>query len=540
MSDLRLDAALEACLSADGACLRVPALVQGQLVVPSPVDADAIAELAAPHGGERPPGGAFRALRLGENWVLPLPGASSQAPGYLVFPRIPPASLLQTDVQRLARELYSLRTSDVLDYVTTLRGALRDVGRVARREALAASLRDDPLLPLIVDQLPLLFDAESLGEAIDRELSIEGRPGRDSLDGWIPVSARAYRGFTARVADGVFGKGSPGILAESAHAFVPRVRAVPTRQLHISAGNSPFIPILSFLRGLAVRGALVIKSPAECSTVATLLALAMHTAVPDHPITRHTSLVYWPGGDRTTEDVLFQAGAFDRIVAWGAPDTVHSIRQRVAGTKTLFLNPRAGISLVGRGAADVDWAPIAQQACIDSLIANQQACISSLVHYVVGTDEDVAEYCRSLQAALAQWDQRVPYRLPPASLGQLRLLRRGAWLQGKWHLNRRDGEISSAVVYLPYAFDLSQHPQSRVIVVRRLDRPDEILKYLSPALSSLGIYPPQWLDALRDAAAAAGVSNLFPLGDAERNYAGMPHDGMRILAELVNWVNSAG
>jgi Acyl-CoA reductase (LuxC) len=43
---------------------------------------------------------------------------------------------------------------------------------------------------------------------------------------------------------------------------------------------------------------------------------------------------------------------------------------------------------------------------------------------------------------------------------------------------------------------------------------------------------------LRDAVAAAGVSSVVPLGEAERAFAGMPHDGMRILAQLVSWATA--
>ena len=61
---------------------------------------------------------------------------------------------------------------------------------------------------------------------------------------------------------------------------------------------------------------------------------------------------------------------------------------------------------------------------------------------------------------------------------------------------------------------------------------------LSPAVASAGVYPDEAVPRLRDGLAAAGVSNLFPLGECERTYPGMPHDGMRVLSELVNWASS--
>ena len=46
------------------------------------------------------------------------------------------------------------------------------------------------------------------------------------------------------------------------------------------------------------------------------------------------------------------------------------------------------------------------------------------------------------------------------------------------------------------------------------------------------------LHRLRDPIAAVGVSNIFGLGECERTYAGMLHDGMRVLSDLVNWMTA--
>src|SRR4029078_4414449 len=57
-------------------------------------------------------------------------------------------------------------------------------------------------------------------------------------------------------------------------------------------------------------------------------------------------------------------------------------------------------------------------------------------------------------------------------------------------------------------------------------------------ISTVGIAPEAHRTQLRDAVAARGVSNVVPLGEAERAYAGMPHDGMRILSELLSWATA--
>jgi hypothetical protein len=281
----------------------------------------------------------------------------------------------------------------------------------------------------------------------------------------------------------------------------------------------------------------VIKSAAEVTPILAILAVAMRAVDPHHPITRHTSLVYWKGGDRSVEDALFSPNAFDRVVIWGSPETIRSVGQRVRHTKTVFLNPRYGISLIGRQAFPDHLEEAAIRAAADSMIANQQACISSLVHYVEASEAEALEYCRTLKTVLAKWDHYLPHRLPDAARGRLQLLRRNEFLHGTWFENGVPPNTSSLVVYMPDTFNLSAHPMSRFIVVRRVDLLDQALVFLNSAVAAVGIYPESVRTVMRDEIAAMGVSNILPLGECERGYAGMPHDGMRMLSELVNWTS---
>jgi hypothetical protein len=122
--------------------------------------------------------------------------------------------------------------------------------------------------------------------------------------------------------------------------------------------------------------------------------------------------------------------------------------------------------------------------------------------------------------------------------GKIRLLRRGEWLNGTWFENSVGGELSSAVVYMPGVVDLSRHPLSRLVVVKRVPHIEDVAHTLSAAVASAGIFPDEAIPRLRHALAAVGVSNVLPLGEGEGVYPGIPHDGMRVLSELVNWTNS--
>jgi hypothetical protein len=507
--------------------LRLPALAKGESILAGRVSFDALHQAAIARSS--------RSFEFEGCFVLQEPAPNTErGTRFLVFPRPDPGRLVERDPATLAATLYSLPLREVLDYAAAVRDALE-----AARPEVQESVRlvgggafvDSAMFAVIFDVLPQLFDPEGLGQAVDRELSGDGHAGRDFLDGWVEVRADVPRGMTARLADLVVGpRPRPG-------RFAPAVRAVPTRQLHITAGNSPLLPLLSFLRGLVTKGACVVKSPAESSLVTAVVGAAMRAADPNHPITKHTSLLYWPGGDRSLEDVLFAPGAFDRVVVWGTADTMRSVRERTPLTKTVALNPRYGVSLIA-ATSEARMEEAVARACVDTLIWEQQACTASLVHYVEGDEGTAVRYSRALASALARWDAQRRRPLPRSLQGKIRLLRRGEWLNGTWFENSVGGELSSAVVYMPGVVDLSRHPLSRLVVVKRVPHIEDIARTLSAAVASAGIFPDEAIPRLRDALAAVGVSNVLPLGEGERVYPGIPHDGMRVLSELVNWTNS--
>jgi hypothetical protein len=446
--------------------------------------------------------------------------------------------LLNHDRAKAVQELHALSVRDLTAYAKAVGDTLAtNRGDLARAGNLLASGIDARSLRTLFEMLPLLFEATALEEAIDLEFGNWGVPGRHFIEGWVDVPTAPRRGATSIMRERLLNQNRPTAVPEFQNLGM---RAVPTRQLHITAGNSPLIPVLSFLRALPSKGASVIKTPAEAIIIGSLLAIALHLTDPDHPITRNTSILYWPGGDPAMEDVLFKSGNFDRIVVWGSRETISRIARRAPLTKMVLMVPRYGVSLIGREALSHGKALLNDavlRATSDAMIGGQQACISSLVHYVEADEPGAVRYCQALCKALANWDRALPHQPSPEIQGALHKLRRGAMADGRWFLNGRPGSISSAVVYMPTSFDLAIHPASRLIVVRRVGDLKEALKFLNPSVSTVGVYPEGRRHLLRDAIAVAGVSNIFPLGEHELAYAGMPHDGMKVLSELVDWTS---
>ena len=509
----------------DQGVARLPVLVAGALLVP---------ELPAADKMEEAINSGLRGVDVGETHLVM---ADAEVEGRklrcLALPRMTdPAALVPQDIADQIRSLHPLDFEAVAAYVDAVGQAMAPSGvLVSRALPLAIACSDQPeyFVRLGFADVHAAFDATTLGRAVDRELEYAGRPGRAYLNGWVDIPDDIAAGAMA-IARAQMG----GSAASAAHRR--RLRAVPTTQLHITAGNSPVVPAISALRAFATKGAVTVKLPSGALVAGAAFALAMHVTAPDHPLTRHASIAYWPGGDDAVESVLLRHGAFERIVVWGSRASVDAVAVRAAGTKTLVFNPRYGVSLIGRAALAPEMVDeAARRAAQDTFVWNQQACIASLVHYAEGSGAEIDRYCAALTRELALWDVAHDHQPDRTMVGRIRTARRGELSDGKWTVNGAPVAPTSAVVRMDRGFDLSAHPQARVVVVRAVNDLAETLNLMHSAVSSVGIFPMERLEGLRDEICGRGVTSVLPLGEADTLFAGSPHDGMRALSELVSW-----
>jgi hypothetical protein len=446
-----------------------------------------------------------------------------------------PAALVPRDIGDQIRSLHPLDFGAVAAYVDAIGRTMAPAGAlVSRALPLAIACSDQPecFVRLGFADVHAAFDGTTLGRAVDRELEYGGRPGRAYLNGWVDIPDDIAAGAMAIERARMGG-------STAAAARKRRLRAVPTTQLHITAGNSPVVPAISALRAFATKGAVTIKLPSGALVAGAALALAMYVTAAEHPLTRHASIAYWSGGDEAVESVLLHHGAFERIVVWGSRASVNSVATRAAGTKTLVFNPRYGVSLIGRAAlAPQTIDETARRAVQDTCVWNQQACIASLVHYAEGSGAEIDRYCAALTKELSLWDVAQNHRPNRAMVGRIRSARRGELSDGVWSVNGPPVAPTSAVVRMDRGFDLSTHPQARVVVVRAVNDLAETLHLMHSGVSSVGIFPIERLDGLRDEICGRGVTSVIPLGEADTLFAGSPHDGMRPLSELVSWAVS--
>ncbi len=517
----------------DEGVIRTPFLVKGQLILPPEISRKQVESAFA---GQPPDIGYVKlpnAQLLREPVIDPVTLSYTGGYQYQILPPVNPVELIETDYNRLVNGPYALSVEDILDYLRQIASQLQSgwatVERV-RQLSGRTSQHPAPYLDGAFAGLLAGLDTKAGRSMIDRELAAWGLPGSRFLEDWVEVSGQVVPGLASFLAQALPGSAAPQPEARTL------IRAMPTRQLHITAGNAPQVPLISALRLVLTKSAGVIKFPFEATLPGALVALAAYTAAPDHPLTQNLSAVYWQGGDEAVENILLMPGTFDRVVVWGAPQAVASVQARASYTKMISFNPRYGVSLIGREAlADLDAA--AFLGATDAMILNQKACNASQIHYLEASPEQASEYTRRLAAILAQWDAAAPQFVLPTQRGQIKRLRRGKYAQADWQLNTREGEFASGVVMIPEAFDVLDHPMCRLIVVRPVSSLEDALQYLHAGVSAVGIYPESRRVAFRDVIAARGVSSIFPLGQCERVYPGFPQDGMLVLSELVDWKN---
>jgi hypothetical protein len=525
---------------------RVPFLVKGELRVPPRIGIEAIEgafrELDAETG---PSDGPATYVKIGNAQVLREPiidRATSARSGkylYSTMPSFDAEEVIETDVDALAKDLYDLPFSEVLDYAEGLAAAYAESSAFVdqvRLATLATAELPDLEHHLAFAAVPVLLSRATLGSTVDQDLSIWNLPGRKLLDEWQAIpAAEVNAGSVHHIADMAFARSADSV-------FSPRtveVRAMPTRQLHITAGNAPHIPFFSAIRAIATKSAAVVKSPYGATIPGALLALLAVATNPDHPITRHLSLVYWPGGDDSIESKFFLPGAFDRIVVWGAPQAVASVKSRAVHAKVLTFDPRYGMSMLGREAfAEADLRPLATKIVADCLIANQKACIATQVLYVESEDDkELARIAQALRDALAEFDAVSPNIMRPSQRGEILRLLKGRFLDADWYANEKEGAFTSGVVVSHDEFSVMSHPMCRLIVIRPVKALEDTTRYLHQGVSTVSIWPEARRKALRTRIGARGVSNVMPLGQSGTAYAGQSHDGMRVLSELVDWKN---
>jgi hypothetical protein len=444
-------------------------------------------------------------------------GARFRAPNPLKHIR----DLVLGDATRL-RDLHDTPVREIVAFLAELGQRLALDRNPYMQEAFELGLKagglTEPVLRQVFDQMPLMFAAKHLTELAERTVGIE------YLDGWVPQGV----GARARV----------------------RVRAVGTRQLHITAGNVPVVAGMTIIRTALTKSDCLIKLPSNDPLTANAIARTMIEIDANHPVTKHVAVAYWKGGDEAIEREVCRISRIDKITAWGGMSSMKHIQKYLSpGMDLISLNPKLSISIVGREALE-DAAAMKEAAGGIALLAgefNQTACASTRVVYVESDTDDESleaveafgkEICAALRALPPHLSTPAPQ--PNADLeAELRALH----LEPELYTVMGD-TIEGGVIVSRFAdrVDFYGDLNNRIVNLVPLTDLMEVTRWCDDTTQRVGVYPPRLQQEMLDALSLAGVQRVVPLatvGPASEQAGvipGTPHDGIEPMRRMVRWV----
>ena len=431
--------------------------------------------------------------------------------------------LVLGDTARL-RDLHDTPMAQIIDLLAALGAKLRLDDNLLLQQSFELALNagglDEPILRGVYDALPQMFDRAAMKALADKTIGI------NYLDGWV-------RG-------------------EGGYANVS-IRAVGTRQLHITAGNVPIVAALTIARAGLTKSDLLIKSPSNDPLTANAIARTLIDLAPDHPVTKHIAVAYWKGGDEVMDSQIVRTSRIDKITAWGGMSSVKHIQKFLQpGIDLTALNPKYSMSMVGRET-------FASEAAMDEAAVglatiagfyNQTACANTRIIYVESdTDDDSIEQVIALGRKMVAAYKTLPPLLSTPFVRPNRELEaemQAVALDDDFYHVEGD-TLNGGFVVSKFNDRVEFYDQlnNRVVNFVPVDALTDALKWCDDTTQTVGIYPEERRAGLIDAFALAGVQRLVPLcgGDAMTVYAGMhhmppgsPHDGIEPMRRSVRWV----
>ena len=220
-------------------------------------------------------------------------------------------------------DLHSISFEDILDYLEKLGGRL-DIHsnphlQAAYELSREASGLSDSILRAQYQGLPHLFRRDVVREGAENTVGV------DYLEGWVPQPAAPDSPTTTLI------------------------RAFGSRAVHIIAGNSPMIGVMTIIRNAITRSDAIIKTPSNDPLTATAIARTMIELDPDHPLTHHLSVAYWKGGDTVVESSLYDPRKIEKIIAWGGFDSIRHITKYLQpGIDLITQDPKLSGTIIGK------------------------------------------------------------------------------------------------------------------------------------------------------------------------------------------------
>lgn len=424
----------------------------------------------------------------------------------------------------LLADLNNLKMQNIIEYLAAVGKRLRLDDNVYLQQSLALALQAgglvEPILRGVYDGMLRMFDPSMLTGLVDKTIGIR------YLDGWVP--------------------------GEGPYANV-RVRAVGTRQLHITAGNVPVVAALTIIRAALTKSDCLIKTPSNDPLTANAIARTMLDLDASHPVAKHLAVAYWKGGDEVMDSQIVRTSRIDKITAWGGMSSVKHIQKFLSpGIDLTALNPKYSMSMIGKEAlqSEEGLTEAAAGIAVISGFYNQTACANTRIVYVESETDDaslerVVELGNKIVAAyqtlpsaistpVATRNRELEAEMATAALDEDFYSVGGDTLTGGFVVSRFSDRV-----------EFYDKLNNRVVNLVPVSDLLEVVKWCDDTTQTVGIFPESIRDRLLDTFALAGVQRMVALkgGDPMKIFhdmhalpPGVPHDGIEPMRRNVRWV----
>nr|WP_315904496.1 acyl-CoA reductase [Streptomyces mirabilis] len=145
-------------------------------------------------------------------------------------------------------------------------------------------------------------------------------------------------------------------------------------------GKRPRSAMTSIADAALVKAVNVFKMPSADPSTTVAVLRTMADIAPDHPVLRSMSAVYWRGGDKQVEGVLYRSQYFDKLVAWGGGEAITNAARYVGrGFQLIAFDPKVSMAVIGREAfaSERSLREAADLAAADATVFNQDASTTS-------------------------------------------------------------------------------------------------------------------------------------------------------------------
>ncbi len=332
-----------------------------------------------------------------------------------------------------------------------------------------------------------------------------------------------------------------------------RLRAVGTRQLHITAGNVPVVAALTIVRGALTKSDVLIKAPSNDPLTANAIARTLIEVDANHPVTKHVAVAYWKGGDEFMDSQIVRTSRIDKITAWGGMASVKHIQKYLTpGIDLTAMNPKFSMSVIGREALESEEA-MEEAAMGIAVIAgffNQTACSNTRIVYVESdTDDESIEKIAQLGRKVLAAYKEIPAVISTPAAGPNRDL--DAELDAVsleedfYHVEGDTVDGGFVISKFEDRVDFFGDLNNRVVNFVPMEDLLDIVQWCDDTTQTVGVYPESLRDRLLDPLSLAGIQRMVPLEgndpmtifEAMHHLPpGMPHDGIEPLRRNVRWV----